>query len=76
VGRDSVVGIGTHYSLDGSGLESGWIQEIFFSRHVCKRFLVPTHPPLQRYRGCFPEVKRPGCGVDHPPPFRTDVKNE
>jgi hypothetical protein len=76
VGRDSAVGIGTHYGPDGTGFESGWVQEIFFSRHMCKLLLAPTHPLLQRYRGCFPEVKRPGRGVDHPPLFRTDVKNE
>jgi len=24
--------------------------------------------------GSFPEVKRPGCGVDHPPPSSAEVK--
>jgi hypothetical protein len=24
--------------------------------------------------GSFPEVKRPGCGVDHPPPSSDEVK--
>jgi hypothetical protein len=26
--------------------------------------------------GPFPEIKLPGCNVDHPPPSSADVKNE
>jgi hypothetical protein len=26
------------------------------------------------HTGSFLEVKRPGCGVDHPPPYITEVK--
>jgi len=65
MGRDSSVGIATRYGLDGSGIESRW----------GARFSDPvqtgpgTH--LASYTmgtGSFPGVKRPGRGVDHPPP--------
>jgi len=26
------------------------------------------------HAGSLPEVKRPGCGVDHPLPYNTEVK--
>jgi hypothetical protein len=36
--------------------------------------LVVTCVHYKGYRGCLPGVKRPGCGVDYPPPSRTEVK--
>jgi hypothetical protein len=45
--------------------------EIFHTRPVC-----PWGPPSLLYNGyrVFPRLKQPGCGVDHPPPFSTEVK--
>ena len=58
VDQDSVVGIVTHYRLDGPGIES----------------LGPTRPPIQWVPVSFPGVKWPECGFNHPPPSRTKVK--
>jgi len=36
-----------------------------------------TTPELPLYKGCrvyFPELKRPGCDVNHPPPSSMEVK--
>ena len=73
MGRDSSVGIATHYGLDGPGIES-----------QCRggaRFSVPvqtgrkSHPTSYIMgAGSFPGVKRPGRGVDNPPPYRAEVK--
>jgi len=68
VGRDGVVGIATRYGLDGPGIESRW----------GARFFAPfqtgpdAHPASCAVgTGSFPGVKRPGRGVDHPPPNLT-----
>ena len=65
MGRDSSVGIVTRYGLDGPGMESRWRP----------RFSAPVqtgpgvHPTsCTMGTGSFPAVKRPGRGVDHPPP--------
>ena len=57
------------YGLDGPGIESRW------------RFSAPiqtgpgSHPASKTMgTGSFPGVKRPGRGVDHPPPSSTEVK--
>jgi hypothetical protein len=62
VGRDSSVGIATRYGLDGTRIESLWRRNF-------------PHPSGTAYpasctmgAGSFPGVKRPGRGVDHPPP--------
>jgi hypothetical protein len=71
MGRDSSLGIATHYGLDGPVIESRW----------GARFSAP----VQTGRGAHPAsstmgtwsfsgVKRPGRGVDHPPPSSTEVK--
>jgi hypothetical protein len=59
------------YGLDGSGIESGW----------GARFSTPVqtspgaHPDFYTMgTGPFLGVKRPGCGVDHPPPSSAEVK--
>jgi hypothetical protein len=71
VGRDSSVGIATCYEMDGPGIESRW-GEIFSTR--------PDRPwdlsslLYNGYRVSFPGVKRPGRGVDHPPPSIAEVK--
>jgi hypothetical protein len=70
VGLDSSVGIATRYRLDGPGIES---QQGEIS------------PPVQTGPGAHPDtyttgiqyftgVKRPGRGVDHPPPSSAEVK--
>jgi len=71
VGRDSVVGIATRYGMNGPGIESRW----------GARFSAPvltdpgTHPASYTMgAGSFPGVKRPGRGVDHPPPCSAEVK--
>jgi hypothetical protein len=72
VGRDGAVGIATCYGLDGPGIESRWGGEIFRT-HKDR----PWGPISLLYNGCraFPgRVKRPGRGVDHPPPSSAEVK--
>jgi hypothetical protein len=71
VGRDSSVGIATRYGLDGPGIES----------RCGARFSAPVltdpgaHPASYTMgTGSFPGVKRPGRGVDHPPPSSAEVK--
>ena len=71
VGRDSSVGIRTPYVLEGPGIESLW----------GARFSAPvqtgpgTHPASCTLGTVsFSWVKRPGRGVDHPPPSSADVK--
>jgi len=67
----SSVGIATRYWMDGPGIES----------RCGARFSVPVqtgpgaHPASYSMgTGSFPEVKRPGRGVDHPPPSSAEVK--
>ena len=71
VSRESVVGTATYYGPDGPGIESRW----------GARFPHPSRSPLgppsflyKGYRASFPEVKRPGRGDDHPPPFNAEAK--
>jgi hypothetical protein len=72
-GRDSSVRIATNKQLDGPGIECQWGGgEIFRTRSD-----QPWGSPnllYDGYRVSFPAVKRPGRGVDHPPPFSTEVK--
>ena len=70
-GRDSSVGIATRYGLDGPGSNPGW----------GARFSAPVqtgpgaHPVSYIMgTGSFLGVKRPGRGVDHPPPSSAEVK--
>jgi len=70
---DSSVGIATRYGLDGPGIE-----------FRCRRdFFAPVqagpgvHPAsCTKGTGSYPGLKRPGRGVDHPPPFSTKLKKE
>jgi len=69
MGRDSSVGIATRYGLDGPGIESRW----------GARFSAPTGPGAHPASytmgtGSLPGVKRPGRGVDHPPPSSAEDK--
>ena len=70
-GRDSSVGIAIRYGLDGPGTES----------RCGARFSAPVqtgpvvHPSSYTMgNGSFPGIKRPECGVDHPPPYRVEIK--
>jgi hypothetical protein len=68
---DSSVGIATGYGLGGPGIECRW-GEVF---RVCP--YRPWGPPNLLYNGyrvSFPEVKRPGRGVNHPLPSSAEVK--
>ena len=71
--RDRAVGIAIRYGLDGPGIEFQW--EARFSA------TVQTGPGahLAYYTtgtGSFQGVKRPGCGVDHPPHLTPRSKKE
>jgi hypothetical protein len=63
--RDSVVGTATRFRLNGPGIESRW--GLYFPH------LGPTQPPVQWVPG-LPGVKRPGRGIDHPPPPSAELK--
>jgi hypothetical protein len=69
-GRDSAVGIATGYVLDGQGIETRWGRDF---PHTSRR---PWGPPSFLYNGyrVFAGVKRPGRGVDHPPPSSDESK--
>ena len=73
--RDSALSIATGYGFYAPGIESrGWGCEIFQTRPD-----QPWGPPSLLYNAnwlSFPEVKRPGRGVDHPPPSSADVKEK
>ena len=71
MGRDSSIGIATHYGLDGPGIESRWGTR--FSASV--QTGPGAHPASYTMgTGSFPGVKRPGRGVDHKPPSSAEVK--
>jgi hypothetical protein len=70
-GRDSVVGIATRYgwTVGGSNPSGG---EIFRTRP--DRSWGPPSLLYNRHWVSFPGVTRSGRGVNHPPPFRVEVK--
>jgi hypothetical protein len=70
MGRDSSVGIATRYWLDGLGIEFWWGRDF---AHTYRLALGPRSLLYNGYR-VFPEVKRPGRGVDHPRPSSAEVK--
>ena len=69
-GRDSSVVITTRYGLDGPGIESRW-WVIFFAPVQTSRGAHPASYTVGI--GSFPGVKRPGRGVDYPPPSSATV---
>jgi hypothetical protein len=71
VGRDSSVVIATRYELDGPGIESRWGRDF---QHPSRPALGPTQLPVQWVLGHSLGEKRPGRGVDHPPPSSAEVK--
>jgi hypothetical protein len=65
--RDIPVIIATCYGLYGLRIESLWRGDF---PHLSRTALGPTQPPVQWVSNfIFPGVKRPGRGVDHPPPI-------
>ena len=70
-GRDSSVGIATRYGLDSPGIESR-----LGARFSASVQTGPGAHPASYTMGTasFPGVKRPGRGVDHPPPSSTEVE--
>ena len=71
VGRDSSVDIATRYGLDGPGIESRWGARFSAPVQTCPG----AHPASYTIdTGSFRGVKRPGRGVDHPPPSSAEVK--
>jgi hypothetical protein len=70
VGRDSSVSIATRYGLGGPGIESRWGRDF-------PHPTLPAHPaPYTMGTGSFPEVQRPGRGVDHLPHLASRLKKE
>jgi len=70
VGRNSSVGTATRYGLDGRRSNPDWGPDI---PHPSRLALGPTQPPIQWVPG-LSRIKRPGPGVDHPPPSSAEVK--
>ena len=68
MGRNSVFGIATRYGLDDPVTESRWAARFSAT--------VQTDPGAYpaSYTGSFAGVKRPGRGVDHPPPSSAYLK--
>ena len=67
-----ILGIPTHYGLDGPGIESRRGRDFL---HLTRLAVRPTQPPLQWVPG-FPGVKWPGRGVDHPPHLAPRLRKE
>jgi hypothetical protein len=65
-GLDSVVGIAARFRLDSPAIQYWW----------GARFSSPVQisPVALEYRVCFPGIKWPGRGVEHPHPSSTEVK--
>jgi len=71
VGWDSLVGIATSYAVDGSGIGSRGRAR--FSSPVQKD--PGAHPASYTMGiGSFPGLKRPECGVYHPPQSSSEGK--
>ena len=70
-GRDSSGGVTTRYGLDGRGSNPGAVE---ISRTRPDRPCCPPSLLCNGYRVSFPGLKRPGRGVDDPPPCSAEVK--
>jgi hypothetical protein len=66
-------GIATCYRLNGRGIQSRWGARLSAPVQIGPG----AHPASYTMgTGSFSEVKRPGRGVDHPPPSSADVKEK
>jgi hypothetical protein len=72
LGRDSVVGIATHYGLDGPGIEFQWKGGDF--PYPSGTYIGPRHLFIQRAPTLSPGVKRQWSGVKHPPSSSAEVE--
>jgi len=70
VGRDRSVSIAIRSGLGGPEIESRWGRDI---PHLSRPALRPTQPPIKWGLGLSPGVKRPGPGVDLPPPSSAEI---
>ena len=71
VGRDGSVGVATRYGMDGPGIES-WLWARFSA--TVQNGPGAHSAPIQWVPGLSWGVKRPGRGVEDPPPSRDEVK--
>ena len=71
MGRDSSVGIGARYGLEGTGIESRWGREF---PHPSRPALGPTQPPIQWVLDLFPGGKAAGAWRRPPTPSSAEVK--
>jgi hypothetical protein len=71
---DCAVCIATCYGLDGiRGSKPGGGRDI---PHPFRPALRPLHPIIQKVLGLPRGLKRPGCGVNHPPHLALGLKKE
>jgi hypothetical protein len=73
--HNCVVGISTRFRLDGPGIETQWRWDF---PHLDNRPLRHIQLPVPWVQGLIPRgkatgAKRPGRGVDHPPPSSAEV---
>jgi hypothetical protein len=71
LGRDSSVGIATRYGLDGPGVEPRWGGHFL---HPSRPALGPIQPPVRWVPCLFLWAKRPGRGVNRPPPSSAEAR--
>jgi hypothetical protein len=70
LGPGIAVGIATRYRLDGPGIESQGGRDFTHLQTGCE-----AHPVTSTMgTGSLLGVKRPGRGIDYPPPSRAEVK--
>jgi len=62
--------VSTRYGLDGPRIEFRLGRDL----HPSRPTLESTQLSVQWVPGLFPRVKRPGRGVDYPPPSSTEVE--
>jgi hypothetical protein len=74
VGRDSVIGIATHYELDGTGFKSRKERKTSSSLHPAIQALGPCQPPVKLEMELLPGYKAAGCGLNQPPLFSAEVR--
>jgi hypothetical protein len=67
----ATVNYSSRYELDGPEIETQWQRDLL---HPSRPALGPAQPSVQCVLGLFSGVKRPGLGVDHPPPSNAEAK--